>query len=372
MSGLSPFQDGEIQRLHLENRQLRDRLLRADERARARQLHHIDRLERAVTASSLAIFDWVDVSLPDIYFTKPVYEVLGHDAYSFTPSWAALSGYVHPRQRTSFERSVAKAIYLKESLCTEVEMICADGLYRWIEVTALASDSDDGQTVRFTGSIRDIDTQHRLRGRVALLSEQLSLVIDAARVGVWDWVDVRLPNVDFSDALLHMLGYVPDQVDLTLDIYWSLIHLDDHEHVRLAMNAALEEAQPFDVEYRIRMVGRGYRYVRSMGKPVKNSRGIVTRLTGSIMDVHERRYLEIQLSEQLEQQRRLNYLMANDLIEPVQHIGAFVDVIREDCASTLTPCVDQYLDVIAERVDRTHEVIEVMLGRKLKCPDRRP
>lgn len=362
MSRQSSYEIQELVTLREENRQLLTRLVGADARARDRLRDHIDRLERAIGANKLAIFDWLDVSVDDVYFTPAAYEVLDFKPYSFIPSWSKLVERVHPRQRPRFEREVGRAIYYREPCLLESEMRAADGRYRWIEISAQATRSNPAAPVRLTGSLRDIDEHYRLRGQVAQLSEKLSLVVKASGAGIWDWPDVNIPIVNFSDELVRMLGYDPAQVKITTELYWSLIEPTDHPAVQAAADAALLRSEPFDVEYRLRFLRRGYRWVRSTGVPVKNGRGTVSRLTGSIVDVHERRVAEQQLAAKLASQQRLHDRLATDLFDPIGHIAICVDCIRAEGPADMPPAVQDHLTKILERVAKAEGVLEDLLG----------
>ena len=275
--------------LRAENQALRRRLLTTETRERERQGEHRERLERAVSASRQAVFDWMDTSHDEVYLTPETYAVLGYEVYSFLPSWAAFTERVHPVDRPGFRRAVGRALFERTTLTTEIRIRRADGDYRYVEFAALAS-AVEGQPerTRLTGALRDIEAQHRRRGEVARLQEQLSLVLESAHGGMWDWPDMSRDEVYWSPELHRLLGFPPEQFTLTTDIFWGLIHEADVPRVQAAVDECHAKGDDFDVVYRLRFRGRGYRRVRSTGVIRHDRQAGTSRLTGAIFDIGER------------------------------------------------------------------------------------
>ena len=292
--------DAEHAALRAENARLRRRLDRTEARERERQGRHLDRLERVAEAARLAVFDWIDTGADEIYFTPAAYSVLGHEAYSFVPSWTALLAGVHPADRPGFDREVRRVIYEASALSTEVRIARADGTYHHIEFSAVATASVDGEVTRLTGALRDIEEAHRMRGEIAHLHERLALVIRGTRAGVWDWLDMSTDEVVWSDELLRLLGYDAPDFEMSMAVFWGLIHAEDVPLVEAAIAESRETGADFRVEYRLRFRGRGYRWVRSAGALVTDAAGVPRRLTGAIVDIHEERELRACLTEATE------------------------------------------------------------------------
>ena len=100
----TPSYVADVADLRAENQALRRRLLTTETRERERQGEHRERLERAVSASGQAVFDWMDTAHDEVYLTPEAYAVLGYEVYSFLPSWAAFTDSVHPAVQVADER----------------------------------------------------------------------------------------------------------------------------------------------------------------------------------------------------------------------------------------------------------------------------
>ena len=285
----TPSYVDDVARLRAENQALRRRIHTTERRERERQGERRERLERALAADGRAIFDWMDTAYDEVLLAPEAYAVLGYEAYMFLPSWTALEASVHPVDRPGFRRAVRRAIFERTAFTTEIRIRRAVGEYHYVEFAAIASavDGAPGHT-RLTGTLRDIEAQHRRRGDVAQLQEQLSLVLASARGGMWDWPDMSCDEVYWSPELHRLMGFSPERFTLTTDIFWGLIHEADVPRVRAAIDECRAGRDSFDAVYRLRFRERGYRRVRSTGTVRRDRHGAAHRLTGAIFDIHDR------------------------------------------------------------------------------------
>jgi len=97
----------------------------------------------------------------------------------------------------------------------------------------------------------------------------------------------------FNDRLLPMTGYrrIPSRREKVCILY-PLIHKNDRSMAVNVVKKALDQKQPFEVEYRIRRKDGQLRYFFEMGTPVYNHRGKLQAIDGIILDITERKTAE--------------------------------------------------------------------------------
>jgi PAS domain S-box-containing protein len=79
----------------------------------------------------------------------------------------------------------------------------------------------------------------------------------------------------------------------TRNLGWlEAVHPEDVEPTMKALQEGLHSGKPIDLEYRVKSVDRGWRWVRSRGSPRVGPMGQIVHWYGSVEDVHERRQLE--------------------------------------------------------------------------------
>jgi PAS domain S-box-containing protein len=104
-----------------------------------------------------------------------------------------------------------------------------------------------------------------------------------AHVGRWLW-DVGTDAVQWSDELHRMHGVDPLEFEGTLAAHLSVVHDDDRERVRLLMEDAVANGQPFEDEYRV-AEDTATRWFAMRAEPAVGSSGDVVGLRGVSQDI---------------------------------------------------------------------------------------
>jgi PAS domain S-box-containing protein len=146
--------------------------------------------------------------------------------------------------------------------------------------------------------------------------QRFELAVRGTSDGLWDW-DMVADRVWFSPRCCELLGYRSvDEFSADYDDYFNRIHSEDAERRAKALERHLKEDKPYDVEYRLRLKGGGYRWFRVRGQAIRNAAGQPIRMAGSISDIDAHRAAEAQLVETLEILRE-NEARLSSLIENV-------------------------------------------------------
>jgi PAS domain S-box-containing protein len=74
------------------------------------------------------------------------------------------------------------------------------------------------------------------------------------------------------------------------------LHPEDVEPTMKALQEAMRTGTPVDVEYRVKSVDRGWRWMRSRGSPRLGPTGKIVGWYGSVEDIQERKQMEEALS----------------------------------------------------------------------------
>lgn len=119
-------------------------------------------------------------------------------------------------------------------------------------------------------------------------TERLNLVLAAAELGEWTW-DASSDRVTLSERAAEVFGVVRDS-ELTWTGLRSLLHPDDRERARLAVEAAISGASDYSIEYRVQSGGRE-RWVAASGRSIRDEHGVVSGMYGVVQDVSSYRLL---------------------------------------------------------------------------------
>ncbi|MDR4466750.1 MAG: PAS domain S-box protein [Nitrospira sp.] len=163
----------------------------------------------------------------------------------------------------------------------------------------------------------NVSVSELLRKRVADLARELAerdsvvhertrhlrVAQSLAHLGSWDW-EIESGEVRCSNELYRIFGRDPGLCHMTFDIFVSALFPDDHDRVVAAINAALGGEVPYDVEYRIVRPNGDVRTIHCCGEVLRDDNGKPCRMSGSVLDVTERKRTEAMLRSSQERLRQ--------------------------------------------------------------------
>lgn len=137
---------------------------------------------------------------------------------------------------------------------------------------------------------RDVTAQQTDAERLARNEQQLSLAMQGAALGLWDW-NVASGALAVNARWADMLGYRVEDVDPTVDSWRALVHPDDWPQVEAALLPHLRgETGSYRCEHRLRHRDGRWVWVLDAGQVVeRDAAGQPLRALGIHLDVTDRR-----------------------------------------------------------------------------------
>jgi PAS domain S-box-containing protein len=150
------------------------------------------------------------------------------------------------------------------------------------------------------------NTQHQIQQisdrRLQEREEQLRFAIYAARIGMWNW-NLITGEITWNPEHEQLLDFAPNTFDGRFETFESRIHPDDREKLNQAVQTAIQEHSIYKHEYRILWGDGSIHWVEGRGQTFYDKTGKPIRMTGTLMDISDRKRLELAL-KQSEQQFR--------------------------------------------------------------------
>lgn len=268
--------------------------------AREREAAMLERFTLAVAGSSEGIFDWPDLSQQYFWASARALELIGYAEGEITTTRDSLLDLIHEADRPGMSTALDAAMLEGRDLDVEFRMRRKDGHYNWFHARAACVANPQTSSRRLVGSLQDIDARITAMSKIQRLQERFRIAIDASTSGLWDW-ELRKNHVWFSPSVKALLGYGPEaDIRLEYHSYAEHIHEDDLIRIRRAVLRHLKAREPYDVEYRMRHRSGVYRWYRSRGVAQWDDSGRAVRMSGSVMDVHQRKEAELALRAERE------------------------------------------------------------------------
>jgi formate hydrogenlyase transcriptional activator len=175
-----------------------------------------------------------------------------------------------------------------------------------------------------------VNAVERSKAELALREseERLSLAASAAKAGLWI-MNVDQELVWATEQLRELFQFAPDE-QLHFERFLTAIHPDDRERVRGLVRRSLERQEALDIEYRIVRPDGTVRWISSRGSRFSGRSGLPERLMGASIDVTERKRLELELRERLDEIERLKLQLEKENIylrEEIRTVQGFEKIV---------------------------------------------
>ena len=125
--------------------------------------------------------------------------------------------------------------------------------------------------------------------------QRMELAASAADLGMWVW-DIERDEVWLTDKRRALYGFAPSE-KLDVERLQNLVHPEDRESVRVAVDNALNTGAEYDTEYRIVLPDGQVRWMAGRGRVEFNREGKPARMRGVSLDITERWRAEQELQQ---------------------------------------------------------------------------
>ena len=116
--------------------------------------------------------------------------------------------------------------------------------------------------------------------------QRMELAASAADLGMWVW-DIERDDVWMTDKRRALYGFAPSE-KLDIERLRNVVHPEDRESVRVAVDNALNTGAEYDTEYRIVLPAGQVRWMSGRGRVEFNREGKPVRMRGVALDITER------------------------------------------------------------------------------------
>ncbi|MBM7623615.1 diguanylate cyclase [Sporohalobacter salinus] len=164
---------------------------------------------------------------------------------------------------------------------------------RLLSITKTPKINEDNKVEYVICSAEDITERRRNKQKLKAAKERLELAVEGANLSVWDW-NMKTSKIEFNNKWTEMLGYEPEEINISVNGWKELIHEDDKKGVLKKLDKHLNSCTPYyQAEYRVKTKNGNYKWIKDTGKVFKrNKKGNPIRAVGVQQDIDNRKRRE--------------------------------------------------------------------------------
>ena len=237
-----------------------------------------------------------DLITKDLIWSKGHYKIFEIDELAPNVLYEVYRNMLSPQDLALLDKEIEKSVAtgLDFEFLNRIEF--PDKRVKYILTLGEVIKNEAGEVIGAQGSIQDITektlVEQSLINSNKLLDESQSI----AKIGSWKF-DLATNDLVWSKAHYNIFELEELSSDRLFAAYRERIFPDDLKILDNLNLDKLDIDEDFKISYRIVLPGNRLKYILEIGKPIKNEKGKMIGLQGSIMDVTEKTLAEQKIAE---------------------------------------------------------------------------
>ncbi len=238
-----------------------------------------------------------DVKANTLYWSKSYKDMFGYSDDDLEVSSHIWDEKVHPDDYDTVREGIDAAIAQKRKSWTgEYRYRCADGNYATLLDHGYIIYGDDGKPERMLGSVVDVTRQKKRDQELHYNSERFKRIAIATNDVIWDW-NLKDDSIWWNEGYTSLFGHTSGD-NLLINSWTDHIHPDDYKPVKDSILSTINgTTNTWSAEYRFRCADGTYKLIVDKGIVIRDEQGKGIRMFGSMLDITEKRRIELALHE---------------------------------------------------------------------------
>ena len=171
--------------------------------------------------------------------------------------------------------------------------------------------------------------------RLSISQQILKIALESSNTGVWTFDPQTNETIFQSEQWYKQIGYQRDEFKADQDPFADLLHPDDKAATFKAIEDHLEGVtKTYEKEFRLKSKDGTWRWILSKGQITKrDGDGKATEMTGVHLDITERRHMEDELRQKVDELQRFSKVAfgrEKKMIQLKEEINELLDQMNQD------------------------------------------
>lgn len=168
---------------------------------------------------------------------------------------------------------------------------------RAVDFVFLPIAAPDGHVVYLIAEGRDLSSQKSVEQALSRSERMFRAALKLAQMGSWEW-NILTGEVIWSPETFKIYGLAPQQTPLSFERQIGYVHPDDRQRFYSTLYETIYQEQPYALEFQVVRADNQVRHLFAQGEPIHNEHGEVTHLFGTLLDISDRKQMELQLQQE--------------------------------------------------------------------------
>lgn len=297
--------------------------------------HQLKRYQLATEGSDICIWDWMDISKKDQWWSPRFYEILGYEQDELKATVDNFKKLLHPEDVDRVFEALEEHFESKKTISVEYRLQTKSGRYKWFRASGQAEFDEDGNPLRIAGNIIDIHDQKEAEIKLKKERRLLRTIIDNIPASVYV-KDIEGRKILANESEYELWGFdsedkILGKTDADLNPA-GIAAISENEDKKV-----LKTGEPIIGKDAYTQI-KGEEYVLMVSKlPIKDEDGEVIGLVGISVDITDRKQMEDQLRERnselqklYETTNKIYSVIGHDLKTPLSSILGISDLMISD------------------------------------------
>ena len=267
---------------------------------------------------------------------------------------------VHPDDAPAVRAEMERALRRGGPFRVEARVRKLDGTLAWSFTQGQITLDDNGAPLSGVGITMDVTARKEAEQELQRAQERFNLVVDSADLGFW-YCDLPFTELRW-DARVKDHFWLPPDARVTIDDFYRILHPEDLERTRIAMEVALGQHKVYDIDYRTVSPTGEVKWIRAVGRGFYDLDGNPKSFDGVTMDITARRKAEeaLRSSEKLAATGRLAATIAHEINNPLEAVTNFIYLAKT--TEGISDKVHDYLEIADQELGRVSHIARQTLG----------
>ncbi|SAL25234.1 PAS/PAC sensor hybrid histidine kinase [Caballeronia arvi] len=261
--------------------------------------------------------------------------------------------YIHPDDRERTHHAWLEALREGAARTLTFRMYRHDGAYRMVEAHAAPLYDDKGRLQEWFGTTTDVTPRYEAQAAIEARSLRLTVAMQAA--------NIHIASLELATWTLSLETGGERQITETLSYEAALarVHPDDSATLdRYVRSLANGENPQGHFEFRVRNK-HGEQWMQGSALLQRNKEGEPLRIIGSVIDITERKHMELMLREAGRRKDEFLAMLAHELRNPLAPLRTAIALLQKNKDDETQ--LHELIDLMRRQVEHMTRIVDDLL-----------